>query len=126
MKLLTAELLDKLPPFGTTERDKNAKAIVKFFNPCGAGTWWAFEFNHEERVFFGVAEIHEREMGYFSLDELKDYVGPAGLGIERDLYYEPQTMAEIMGWEEEEEEKSEDLKHDTTTSVPAWFSPNPN
>jgi len=101
MKLLTKQIIKQLPPIRATEEDDSAKAIVKFFNPCGAGTWWAFEYDPENRIFFGVAEIHEREIGSFSLDDLEGFEGPFGLGIERDLHYTPQTINEIMGWESE-------------------------
>ena len=62
MKFLTKEILSKLPPIGATENDKNAKAILKLFNPSGIGNWWIFEHDPVERIFFGVAEIQEREV----------------------------------------------------------------
>ena len=38
----------------------------------------------------------EVELGYFALSELNAVWGPFGLPIERDLYYEPKTLVELM------------------------------
>ena len=66
---------------------KEFKAEVKLFNPTGAGTWYLSELDPETNIAFGLCEIHEKELGYVSLDELSEYTGPLGLGIERDKYF---------------------------------------
>jgi hypothetical protein len=38
----------------------------------------------------------EVELGYFSLKELKEARGPVELPIERDLYFEPLTLRELI------------------------------
>ena len=99
MKLLTKELRQKLPPFGTTQEldPKDVPVIVKFFNPAGAGTWYTTEGDGED-LFFGLANIFEPELGYFSLSELKSlHVGPGGLlTIERDLYLGNISLLDAM------------------------------
>ena len=94
MKLLTKEIKQKLPPIGTTANQIDPIAIVKFFNPCGIGTWWACEFDPESRIFFGKADLGFPELGTFSLDELQSYKGPLGLGIERDMYFKPKPLSQ--------------------------------
>jgi Protein of unknown function (DUF2958) len=37
---------------------------------------------------------HEREFGYFSVEELEAIRGPGGLTIERDLYWKPKALKE--------------------------------
>ena len=72
--------------------------IVKFFNPCGAGTWWATEYNSETKIFFGYVSIfgdHNDEWGCFSLEELESIKGFGGLGIERDLYCGEKKISEF-------------------------------
>jgi len=88
MKLLTKEILEKLPPLYSNEKlaAKDVKIIVKFFDPCGSWTWYATEFDGEE-TFFGYVDGMCGELGYFNLNELKEYKGPLGLGIERDVHY---------------------------------------
>jgi len=47
--------------------------------------------------FYGYVSIFGDECdewGYFSLSELQSVKGPFGLGIERDLYFDPQPISE--------------------------------
>ena len=95
MKLLTQEIRKKLPKL--YEQDgKGGDAIVylKMFCPDSDWTFFATEFDGED-MFFGLVEGHEKELGYFSLAELQKVKGPLGLPIERDLYWQPQTLREI-------------------------------
>jgi len=96
MKLLTKELLQKLPRLGTTEaQSEQALVVVKFFDPTGSWTWYATEFDPEARQFFGLVDGFEVELGYFSLDDLESVKGRFGLGIERDLHWTPRPLAEV-------------------------------
>ncbi len=95
MKLLTKAILKTLPPlYSQDSKGEDAIARVKFFNPMGAGTWYASEFDPVEGLFFGVAIIQEREFGCFSLAELAEVRLPFGLKIERDLYFKPRPLGE--------------------------------
>ena len=94
MKLLTKELLKAFEKQGDTSRQKasETKVIAKFFNPIGAGTWYASEWIPEEGIFFGFVSLfndYNDELGYFSLQELESFRGQFGLGIERDLHFIP-------------------------------------
>ena len=66
---------------------KSFKAVTKLFNPVGVGTWYLSELDPETNIAFGLCVIHEKELGSVSLDELSEYKGPLGLGIERDKYF---------------------------------------
>jgi len=90
--------LDKLPPlYSGEEKVLDAVAQVKFFTPDSNWTWYASEFDGED-IFFGLVSGFEVEMGYFSLKELKEAKGPLGLPIERDLYFDPKSLRELMDW----------------------------
>ncbi len=107
MKLLTKAIeaaLERTPLYSTDGIPVEEKdVIVKFFNPTGAGTWFIFE---GERVvdehgnddgdwrLFGLAHIHEWELGYVMLSELAGFEGRFGLGIERDLHWRGKVNAE--------------------------------
>jgi hypothetical protein len=98
MKLLTKEILEKLPALGTTA-EKTAEdipVIVKFFDPCSQWTWYATEYDSESKVFFGLVYGFEVELGYFSLAELESYQGNWGLGIERDMHFGKHTLKEVL------------------------------
>jgi hypothetical protein len=95
MKLLTKANEKALPPLYSQDgKGEEAIAVVKFFTPWSNWTWFATEYDPEERLFFGLVVGLETELGYFSLDELQSVKGPAGLGIERDRYWNPRTLAE--------------------------------
>lgn len=90
MKLLTPELEQRFAEVGSQENVEDPTVIAKFFNPCGAGTWYATEYLPEDKVFFGYVSIfsdHNDELGYFSLEELESYTGQFGLGIEREHFF---------------------------------------
>lgn len=102
MKLLTKAIENKLKKNAKTDDSiMDKKPIAKLFNPTGIGTWWLWSID-EDDVLFGVAEVHEREVGYFTLDELKSFKGTFGLGIERDMYYSSdKTFKQILNGEQE-------------------------
>jgi len=45
--------------------------------------------------FFGLVQGFETEWGYFVLSELESVRGPFGLGIERDLNFDPTTIGKV-------------------------------
>ena len=59
MKLMTKEILKKIPPLYATEKkeQKEVRVYVKFFFPMGTATWYATEYDPETRTFFGFANI---------------------------------------------------------------------
>lgn len=96
MKLLTKELEAKLPPLYSQDgKGYEALAYVKFFTPDSSWTWYATEYDPKERICFGLVEGFERELGYFSLDELESVKGALGLSIERDLFFEPTRLKDL-------------------------------
>lgn len=101
MQLMTKGLLKEFEKQGQTDGKKpeDVKIIAKFFNPTGAGNWYATEWIPEDGVFFGYANIGDSEcaeLGYFSLEELQTYRGKFGLGIERDLHFHNRTLKEVL------------------------------
>jgi hypothetical protein len=101
MKLLTKEIIKRFEEVGNQENVADPIVVVKFFNPTGIGTWFATEYDPEERMFFGYVSMfndHNNEFGYFSLAELESYQGKFGLGIERDMYGSEKTLNQ---WKEQ-------------------------
>ena len=98
MKLLTKALERRFAQIGSQEHVKDPLVIAKFFNPTGAGCWYATEYDPKQRSFFGYVSIFgdwNDEWGYFSLDELEAFRGRFGLGIERDLYFGEKRISEV-------------------------------
>ena len=97
MKLLTKEILSKLPPLYSQENNPDPTVWVKFFDPTGLWTWYATEGSQEgdDFIFFGLVKGFEDELGNFSLNELTKFRGKFGLGIERDRYFKPVPLSQI-------------------------------
>lgn len=99
MQLMTKELEKRFAKVGSQEEVKDPVVIAKFFNPAGAGTWYATEYDAERKVFFGYVSIfgdHNDEWGTFSREELAEYKGRFGCGIERDLYFTEQPISRVI------------------------------
>jgi hypothetical protein len=99
MKLLTKEIIAKLPAIGSTDGKPHdqRKVICKFFHPCSNWAWYLLEGSQTESgdwELFGLVRGFESELGYFNLSELQS-VKVRGLGIERDLYFGDHTLAEV-------------------------------
>lgn len=96
MKLMTKEIENQIPALYDTENLGDKKtAYVKFFCPWNSWTWYGCEYDGKD-TFFGYVVGHEKEFGYFSLSELKSIKGMFGLGIERDKFFKPTPLNEII------------------------------
>lgn len=91
---MTQELRKKIPNLYSQETEKDPLVYAKFFTPDSNWTWYALEFDGKD-TFFGYVDGFEPELGYFSLSELESVRGPLGLGIERDMYWEPKPLSEV-------------------------------
>lgn len=103
MKLLTKAIEKKLLANQYESRGmspiENEKVVVKLFAPSGSATWWIYSMDKNGDCF-GVAQISDREYGYFNIHEItKLRVKPFGLPVERDMYYTPETFGELL-WAE--------------------------
>jgi len=94
MKLLTKEILRKLPVLYSQENIDDPMVWVKFFTPDANWTWYGMEFDGKD-IFFGYVVGLEKELGYFSLSELKKIRGTFKLPVERDLYFTPTRFTAI-------------------------------
>ena len=96
MKLLTKEIRKQLPALYSQDEVADPVVHIKFFDPCGSFTWFILEYDGED-TFFAFVKSHlcpEGELGYVSLSELKTIKNPMGLGVERDLYFQPKPLSE--------------------------------
>ena len=99
MKLMTRTLESRFAQVGKQDEVNDPIIIAHYFNPTGAGDWYATEYDPVERIIFGYASIFNDwndEWGYTSLDELAAYKGRFGLGIERDLYWQEKRASEVI------------------------------
>ncbi len=86
MKLLTKAIKTKLLANAAKEGDH--KPVLKLFNPTGAATWLVSEMDEHGNMFcLADLGMGSPELGYSNINELAEYRGPFGLGIERDTWF---------------------------------------
>ena len=98
MKLLTKKIRAKLPPLRAQENAADPIAHVKFFTPDSSWTWYATEGEAQgnDFLFFGYVIGVEAEWGMFTLSELESVRGLWGLPVERDRWFTPKPISDII------------------------------
>ncbi len=102
MELMPEEVRKLLPPLYANEDKKpfEIKVPLKLFDPSGRGTWYITEFDGKDTMFgFCVSPLGPDcdELGYMSLQEMSAVRNRFGLGIERDIFWNPEiTLDKVM------------------------------
>jgi len=101
MQLITKEIRRAAPALYANQDKKpeDVPIVAKFFTPWTSWTWYMTEYDPATERAFGFVTSDmcpQGELGYFSITELRSITGPFGLTIERDLYYSPHTLAQVM------------------------------
>ncbi|MDN4754213.1 N-6 DNA methylase [Porphyromonadaceae bacterium W3.11] len=96
--LMPKPLQKQIPKLYATEKIKllgDKVAYGRYFFPMGAYTSYILEYDPKEEIGFGLTTMgYGWELGYMSLAEMRE-VKVRGLGIERDLYFEPKPLHQI-------------------------------
>lgn len=84
---LHANYREQLPLKGS-RYEKDFEPACKLFLPWASGTWLLSEMD-DDGLAFGLADLGmgTPELGYISLDEIWEVVGPGGLRVERDIHW---------------------------------------
>ena len=93
MQLITEEIKRQLiANWHEVKLVDKTKPPLKLFAPWGSATWLISELDPEGDNMFGLCDLGfgTPELGYVSLNELTNIVGPMGLTIERDINFEPE------------------------------------
>ena len=98
MKLLTKEITEKATKQYDEGSDMDQMVIAKFFDPMGSWRWYLMNLDKDGDYAWGIVDGHAVEMGSFSMKELESIQLPLGMGIERDMYFEPVPASEL--WKE--------------------------
>ena len=78
--------------------DMEQMVVAKYFDPVGSWKWFLMNMDKDEDYCWGIVKGFEVEMGSFTISELESIKLPFGLGIERDLHFEPMKASEV--WEQ--------------------------
>lgn len=93
-KLIPKSIQKELPKLYATENELlgDRIAYARYFHPMSSYTSYLLEFDPKENLGFGITTMgYEWELGYMSMKEMED-VKVMGLGIERDLYFNPTQL----------------------------------
>lgn len=95
MELLPQEIRDALPKY-THDLEEPATALVKWFTPDANAVWFVAAIDGDRA--WGVADLGlgSPEYGSFSVSEIATLTGVLGLPVERDLYFEPKPLRDIL------------------------------
>lgn len=89
-------LLSSIPDLYETENIKDPICHIKLFTPDANWSWYSIELSKENgNLCYGYVEGLEKELGYFSLEEVEALHGPLGLSVERDLLFKPALLSKI-------------------------------
>ena len=95
---MTKEITKKATEQYDKGSDMDGQMIVaKFFNPVGSWTWYLMNLDPEDNDYaWGIVDGFAVEMGAWQMSELqKVKIKPFGLGIERDLHFEPIRAKDV-------------------------------
>ena len=91
--MLTPEVVQKLNanhheqlPLKGTRSERDFEPVCKVFLPWMGATWLLTELD-DDGLAFGLADMGSPELGYISIDEIWEVVGPGGLKAERDIHF---------------------------------------
>jgi hypothetical protein len=93
--LFPKELAEKFTKLGETADQDNPLVQAVYFYPDFPWTWYAIEFDGND-IFYGFVDGDFEEFGTFSLSELMSTRGKLGCEIERDLYFTPLPIKEVL------------------------------
>ena len=75
--------------------DMEQKVVAKYFDPVGSWKWFLMNMDKDGDYCWGIVEGNEVEMGSWLMSDLQNQKLPLGLGIERDLYFEPMKAKDV-------------------------------
>src|ERR1700691_5015443 len=99
MELLPVELRKTLQPLYSQESCPTPTRPRHFFPPQSSFTWFVTEGAEQEDgdwLLFGFVIGLEEEWGYSLLTEIASVRGPLELAVERDLWFRPGPIDEVL------------------------------
>lgn len=72
------------------EPERDHHPVLKLFHPMGPATWLICAMEADGDTLYGLCDLGlgEPELGYVSLDELKEVSAGLAIGLERDVSFE--------------------------------------
>lgn len=90
------EVLQGMPALYSNEKEDEENHVfrMRFYHPLAQWSWYAVEYDAEDKVFFGWMDGDFREWGYFSLLEMA-FLEVRGVRIMWDVDFKPVRYGEL-------------------------------
>jgi hypothetical protein len=104
-EIFPTEILEAMPRMGDSSKlhREEIKIPLKVFNASGSQTWFLYEYDPEDRIFFGFANLGDSmyaECGIIPMDELLEYNDTTPFlrfNLDRDEHWNAErTLKEVM------------------------------
>lgn len=96
MELIPESMKQTIPKLYDTEEIKDPIVHVKLFLPQSNWTWYITELSIDDDICFGyVVSPYDNELGYFSLNEIKELKSSLGLSVEKDEQFMPTPLSKV-------------------------------
>jgi hypothetical protein len=102
VKLLTKDIERALLAAPKDQDPESTPILLKLFTPWAGATWYVTEAERLEDgdlrlfVFADLGDLECAELGYALLSQIAELCGPGRLKVERDLYFPPTTLADVL------------------------------
>jgi hypothetical protein len=95
-KLIPRTFLNDIPDLYETEESPDPICYIRLFLPTTQWTWYITELSKKDHnLCFGYVIGIEKELGYFSLQELQSLDQSLGIRVERDEGFVPTPLSKI-------------------------------
>lgn len=104
MMILPEDIKRVMPPLFSTRKQKDPWIVCRFVDPVGIAAWYVLEgkeLSEGNYLFYAYIMSSKTFFGYvtlFQLMRMKDGMWSLkGLPIERDMFFTPCKLSEVMG-----------------------------
>lgn len=95
--LVPKSIRKQIPQLYATDEELigDRTAYARYFHPMSSYTAYLLEYDPKEKLGFGLTTMgYEWELGYMSIEEMQS-IKVRGLGIERDIHFQPAPLHQI-------------------------------
>lgn len=99
MEIMPISLMTRFMEVGTQDYIEDPIILAHFYNPDGAGHWYAIEYDWRTGLFFGYVSIagdQNDEWESFSLLDMETTNEVFGHGIQRDVNWKEKPASQVI------------------------------
>lgn len=98
--LIPLHIREVIPDIYGQEKVSDPIVFLKLFTPDAGAVWLITEYDGKDLMFgycyLGPHMAEFAELGYISLEEVKNVRGRLGMPVERDLHFRPIPLSQAL------------------------------